>query len=90
MDLAARLDSIEINSNGVELELAEVREHSGELSKANYFPIDHHRTARAVPLTQRHSSKQGWWRWPRCVVISALRIYWIWICKSSLNNNSVS
>ena len=41
--------------NGVELVLAEVRQHSGELSTARDFPMDHHRTARAVPLTQRHS-----------------------------------
>jgi hypothetical protein len=41
--------------NGVDLALAEVRKHSGELSNAWDFPLDHHRTARAVPLTQSHS-----------------------------------
>ena len=41
--------------NGVELVLAEVRKHSGELSNAFDFQMEHHRTARAVPLTRRHS-----------------------------------
>jgi hypothetical protein len=47
----------ERNPNGVELVLSEVRKHSGELSNARDFPMAHHRTARAVPLTQRHSNE---------------------------------